>query len=79
MISRREWVTRTLCDDAGQSACFSGFFFIFPSSLFFTITYSHFVQKNSATEIPQSEQLNFIHRQPIFFMNYLIFFVMFDR
>lgn len=31
------------------------------------------MQKNSATEIPQSEQLNLIHRQPIFFSE-LIFF-----
>ena len=52
---------------------FRVFFFIFPSSLFFTITYSHFVQKNSATEIPQSEQLNLIHRRSIFFSE-LIFF-----
>ena len=59
-----------------RSVCvFFTFFFIFPNtSLFFTITYSHFVQKNSATEIPQSEQLNLIHRQLIFFSE-LIFFV----
>ena len=42
MISRREWVTRTLCDDAGQSACFSFFSFFL---LLYSLPYSHFVQK----------------------------------